>query len=221
MRIGSRSVAKPLVFKFGDSDVGSSELGFQLHKIDRSKLYGYKELEVLDQQGRRCELATLAGDGHTVVGRGGAALATLDADGRWCDKSQLKPVDVEGKEICPVASSYAAPIDCLQPCTVDEYLQHNIRLVYQLEAEPSPERGEGVSSLRDELSKGTIFKFPYSYRGGIEADAGFLLAGEDGNTFFAVGNPTKVEFIGLAQVAVAEDEDPETEEMDLMDFDMI
>lgn len=218
-------MAKPLVFKFGGSDVENRELAFQLSKIDRSKLYGYKELEVLDQQGRRCELATLAGDGHTVVGRGGAALATLDADGRWCDKSQLKPVDVDGKEICPVASSYAAPIDCLEPCSVDEYLQHNIRLVYQLEAEPSPQpspiRGEGAPSLSDELAKGTIFKFPYSYRGGIEADAGFLLAGEDGNAFFAVGNPTKVEFIGLAQVAIAEDEDPETEEMDLMDFDMI
>jgi len=203
-------VAKPLVFNFG-----GSELAFQLNKIDRSKLYGYKELEVLDQQGRRCELATLAGDGHTVVGRGGAALATLDADGRWCDKSQLKPVDLDGKEICPVASSYSSAIDCLAPCSVDEYLQHNIRLVYQLEAEGD------VASLADELRQGTIFKFPYSYRGGIEADAGFLLAGEDGNVFFAVGNPTKVEYIGLAQVAVAEDENPETEEMDLMDFDMI
>jgi hypothetical protein len=223
-------VAKPLVFKFsgsdaGGSDVGGSELAFHLHKIDRSKLYGYKELEVLDQQGRGCELATLAGDGHTVVGRGGAALATLDADGRWCEKSQLKPIDLDGKEIAPVASSYAAPIESLQPCPADEYLQHNIRLVYQLEAEPSPQpspiSGEGALSLRDELNKGTIFKFPYSYRGGLEADAGFLLSGEDGNIFFAVGNPTKVEYIGLAQVAIAEDENPETEEMDLMDFDMI
>jgi hypothetical protein len=203
-------VAKPLVFKFG-----GNELAFQLNKIDRSKLYGYKELEVLDQQGRRCELATLAGDGHTVVGRGGAALATLDADGRWCEKSQLKPIDLDGKEIAPVASSYAAPIESLQPCPIDEYLQHNIRLVYQLEAEGD------VAPLRDELNSGTIFKFPYSYRGGLEADAGFLLSGEDGNVFFAVGNPTKVEYIGLAQVAIAEDENPETEEMDLMDFDMI
>jgi hypothetical protein len=207
---GERLVAKPLVFKFG-----GSELPFQLHKIDRAKLYGYKELEVLDQKGRRCELATLAGDGQTVVGRGGAALATLDADGRWCEKSQLKPVDVDGKEITPVTSSYAAPIESLAACSVDEYLQHNIRLVYQLE-------GEGdVAALQSELKGGTIFKFPYSYRGGIEADAGFLLASDDGNLFFAVGNPTKVEFLGLAQVAVAEDEDPETEEMDMLDFDMI
>lgn len=203
-------MAKPLVFKFG-----GGEAAFQLSKIDRSKLYGYKELEVLDQKGRRCELATLAGDGHTVVGRGGAALATLDADGRWCEKSQLKPVDIEGKEITPVASSYAAPIDALQAVGVDEYLQHNIRLVYQLEAEGD------VAALCDELKKGTIFKFPYSFRGGLEADAGFLLSGDDGNLFFAVGSPTKVEFIGLAQMAVAADEDPETEEMDLMDFDMI
>jgi hypothetical protein len=203
-------VAKPLVFKYG-----GGELAFTLGKVDRSKLYGYKELEVLDSKGRRCELATLAGDGHTVIGRGGTSLAYLSPDGQWCEKSQLKPVDLEGKEICPVGSSYAAPIDCLAPCTIDEYLQHNIRLVYVLSSE------NDMTSLRQELASGTILKFPYSYRGGLEADAGFLLTGEDGNVFMAVGNPTKVEMLGLAQVAVVEEEEAAVEEGDLMDFDMI
>lgn len=203
-------MVKPLVFKFNGGD-----LAFQLNKVDRSKLYGYKELEALDAKGRKCELATLAGDGRTVVGRGGAALATLDADGKWCEKYQLKPIDLEGKEITPVASSYAAPIESLQPCPVDEYLQHNVRLVYVLESEGD------VTAIAEELKQGTIFKFPYSYRGGLEADAGFLLAGDEGHLFMCVGNPTKVEFIGLAQAAIAGDEDPETEELDMMDFDMI
>ena len=39
--------------------------------------------------------------------------------------------------------------------------------------------------------------------------------------FLAVGDPTKVEFIGLQQTAAAYDEDDEADETDLMDFDMI
>ena len=52
-------MAKPIVFQWGDMD-----LSFSLAKIDRSKLYGYKEVEVLDEDGNRCELATLADDGR-------------------------------------------------------------------------------------------------------------------------------------------------------------
>ena len=62
---------------------------------------------------------------------------------------------------------------------------------------------------------------PYSFRGGLEADAGFLLAGADGNIFLAVANPTKIEFVGLQQAAAAAEEEGEEEEADLLDFDMI
>ena len=203
-------MAKPLVFQWGDTD-----LSFSLAKIDRSKLYGYKEVEVLDEDGSRCELATLADDGRTVVGRGGTGLGYVDADGCWSDKSKLKPVDLEGNEIQGVASSFSAPIKLFETATVDEYLSHNVRLVYQLETE------DEIGSLVEELEKGTIFSFPYSYRGGLEADAGFLLAGDDGNLFLAVGDPTKVEFIGLQQTAAVLDEEDEADETDLMDFDMI
>jgi hypothetical protein len=203
-------VAKPLVFQWGDQD-----LSFTLTKIDRSKLYGYKEVEVLDEDGNRCELATLADDGRTVVGRGGTGMGYVDADGRWCEKSKLKPVDLEGNEIEPVPSSFSAAIILFETVAVDDYLSHNIRLVYQLETE------DNIDSLVEELQRDTIFSFPYSYRGGLEADAGFLLIGDDGNLFLAVGDPTKVEFIGLQQTAAVIAEEDEADETDLMDFDMI
>lgn len=202
-------MAKPLVFHFGSADIA-----FGLSKVDRSRLYGYKDVEALDDKGRRCELATLGGDGHTVIGRGGSSFAQLNVDGEWCDKAALKPVDVDGKEIQPVASSYSAAVPLSDTTTVADYLQHNIRLVYLLE----PEGDAGP--VYEELKQGAIFKFPYSYRGGLEADAGFLIQGADGNFFFAVGNPTKVEFIGPSQVTVVEEE-AEVDEADLMDFDMI
>src|SRR5690606_33312048 len=161
-------MAKPLVLQFGDR-----ELAFQINKVDRSKLYGYKEVEALDDHGRKCELATLVGDGRTVVGRGGSGIAQLTADGAWCNKSQLKPVNVEDQEIAPVPSSFSAPIKLFDVATVEEYLRHTIRSAYQMTCE------EDVADLRAELERGVIFKFPYSYRGGLEADAGFLLMAED------------------------------------------
>lgn len=204
-------MAKPLVFKLGDA-----ELSFSMGKVDRSKLYGYKELLVVDEQQRPCDLATLADDGHTVVGRGGTGIGYVSAEGQWCDKKQLKPVDLEGNEIEPVPSSFAAPIELNRTATSNEYLEHNIRLVYQLDAE------DDALQLKSELADGTIYTFPYSYRGGLEADAGFLLQGEDGNVFFAVGNPTKLQFIGLQQTGpLMEEEDEAAEDFDMMDFDMI
>lgn len=202
-------MAKPLVFHFKDGD-----FAFGLNKVDRSRLYGYKEVEVLDEKGRKCELATLGGDGHTVIGRGGSSFAQLSVDGEWCDKSALKPVDTEGHEITPVPSSYSAPVNLTEPTTVADYLQHNIRLVYVLEPEGD------ASPLYEELKGGAIYKFPYSYRGGLEADAGFLIQGADGNFFMAVGNPTRVEFVGPTQISTVEEE-VDADDADMMDFDMI
>ncbi|MFO1041523.1 MAG: hypothetical protein U0941_07025 [Planctomycetaceae bacterium] len=206
---GRCRMAKPLVFHFKDGD-----FAFGLNKVDRSRLYGYKEVEVLDEKGRKCELATLGGDGHTVIGRGGSSFAQLSVDGEWCDKSSLRPVDTEGREITPVPSSYSAPVALTEPTTVADYLQHNIRLVYVLEPEGD------ASSLFEELKSGAVYKFPYSYRGGLEADAGFLIQGADGNFFMAVGNPTRVEFIGPTQISTVEEE-AGADDVDMMDFDMI
>lgn len=203
-------MGKPLVFTFA-----SANHSFDPVKIDRSVLYGFKELEVLDEQGGRCELATLADDGKTLVGRGGVTYAYLSPDGAWCDKSGLKPVDLDGREIQPVASSFSAPVALVEKATLEEYLSHNVRSVYLMQSEGDP------AGLLAELRGGAIFKFPYSFRGGLEADAGFLLAGADGNIFLAVANPTKIEFVGLQQAAAAAEEEGEEEEADLLDFDMI
>jgi len=203
-------MAKPLVFQFG-----GRELSFSLNKVDRTALYGHKELEVLNEAGEVCELATLADDGRTVVGRGGTALAYMSADRQWCEKADLKPIGLEGNEITPVASSFNAPIPLAQQVSVNDYLDHKIRLVYCLTSE------NDLSSLAEELARGTIFAFPYSYRGGLQADAGFLLAADGGKVFMAVGNRTEMQFIGLQQASVLTDDDSDDDETDLMDFDMM
>lgn len=203
-------MAKPLVLK-----VGGKELPFQLNKVERSDLYGYVEIETLDEQGRKCTSAKLAPDGKSVVQSGGTAFAWLDADGAWVERKQLTPVDQNNMPISPVPSSYAAPVDVTESATIDEYLAHNIKAVYALSSEAD------LGELKQQLESGTILRFPMSFRGGLSADVGFLLMAEDKTLFLAVGQPTKMEFVGFDQPAGVEEEAPEEEEEESLDFGMM
>ena len=80
---------------------------------------------------------------------------------------------------------------------------------------------DDTSDLVVELKRGTIFSFPYSFRGGLEADAGFLLMGDEENIFLVVGVPTKIEFIGIQPSAAVDDDTEDDDGTDTMDFDMI
>lgn len=203
-------MAKPLVFHLGET-----EFSLTLNKVDRSKLYGYKDVQALDDSQQECDLATLAGDGRTLIGRGGTGLGWLDVDGCWREKSQLTPVDRDGKTIEPVGSSFGTPIKLFDTVTVEEYLEHNVRLVYAMDAEGD------VDDAMAELKRGTIFRFPYSYRGGLEADAAFLLLNDKGELMMAVGTQTEIEYIGMQAPAVTVTEEGDSDDSELMDFDMI
>lgn len=208
-------MAQSLKFTFG-----KSEFACAISKVDRSKIYGSIELEVLDEEGRRCELATLAGDGKTLIPAGGAALAYVSPDGRWADKSALKAVDVDGKPIVPVTSTFKQTTDLGEVVTPEEFLSHNIRLVYLLDVV----EGEMPQQLLDDLAGGSIYKFNFSYRGGLEADSAFLIADRQGDPWMLVGKPTQIEFIGYEQAvgaAAADDDDDDADEDGddaLMDF---
>jgi hypothetical protein len=205
-------MAKPLILEFqGES------INLALDKVERSKLYGYVETEVVDEAGKRCELATLTGDGHSIVGRGGAAIAYLSPNGLWRKKSELKPVDIQGKVITPVKSTFDAPVKLDKKATIDEYLSHNINSIYRL----SPD--EEHAALKKELQNGTILQFPFSYRGGLEASTGFVLLGSDGNIFLCVGTPTAIEFVGLKATApvVTDADTAPADEEDMLDFNLV
>ncbi len=204
-------MAKPLVLAFG-----GVELPFTLCKVERSDLYGFVEIETVDEKGRKCTLATLADDGRSVIPSGGTAIITLSPEGNWVEKKSLCPTDHQGAKISPVASSYAAPVPLEKTSTIDEYLSHDIRAVYQVSCDGA------FDSLMGELKKGTIFQFPYSFRGGLEPDAGFLLLSADGTPFLAIGCPTKLEFVGFEQsAAINGDEDEGADAEESVDFSMM
>ena len=204
-------MAQALTFHFNDQEFACS-----IKKVDRTKLYGSVQLEVLDESGHACVLATLANDGKTLIPVGGTALAYVSPDGNWCEKDTLKPVDLDGNEIEPVTSTFKTTTDLVREATHEEYLSHNIRLLYLLDTV----EGEFPADLVKQLKEGKIYEFDFSYRGGLEADAAFIVAGQGDEIWMAVGKPTNIQFIGYEQVAaVTIDEDESDDEVDeLMDF---
>jgi len=199
-------------------------LAFDLAKIDRDRLYGFVETETFDADGALCSRGVLAGDGHTLAGKGDTAIAYLSPDGSWRERSELRAVDAtDGAAIVPVKSTFAFPVNLDgKETTLDDYLAYAIRLVYQLVAETPDGNGVKFDNFIAALESGTIFAFPFSYRGGDLADAGFLLSGADGGIYLAVGTPCALDYARLGDVVpIVDDEDDLAEDEEELDFSMV
>jgi hypothetical protein len=202
---------KPLVVQLAGVDIP-----LDLEKVERTDLYGSIEIETLDAQGRPCVAGTLADDGRTLLGPSSTAFGMLSPEGKWVEKKSLIPTDVQGRAIESVPSSYAAPVPLGTHVSVDEYLSHSIRAVYRLASQADME------PLLAELRKGIILGFPYSFRGGLEADAAFLLLAADGTPFMAIGTPSSMDFVGLDHAGALTEEEAEGEGEDAgLDFGMM
>lgn len=205
---------RALTFQFGNAQFEAP-----LHKVDRSKLYGSVDVRTKDHEGETCKLATLARDGHTLIPLGGTASGYLNADGFWVETGERIPVDVDGDELHVVDSSFDAPIPLTDTATEEDLLDHPIRLAYHLAGTEPPE------NLRDALTKGAIYRFGFSYRGGPVEDPAFLIADQDGALWLLIGSEADVDFRTYQQAAlcasVAHVDSDEDDDADVFDFDMM
>ena len=174
------------------------EFPVNLQKIDRERLYGDIEIEAFDEEGNEAFLQILDSDGKTLIDTGGTSLATMDEDGNSVDRKKLIPITSEGEEVEPVPSSFSAP-NLLYEATIDEYLSHTVKSVYVL----TPPEGTNFDLLEDVLSGDSIYKFDFSYRGGLEYDTAFLV-GNEKTVFMIIGTGTTLQFVKLNQPSVLE-----------------
>lgn len=209
-------MARTLSFSLNDEQFDA-----QIIKVDRTHLYGTVSIQTDDMDGKRCSVATLAVDGKTLIPKGGTALGYINPEGEWVSRDQLKPVDLSGTPVEEVESSFDAPIALDTQCDVDEYLNHSVRLVYRLKPD-----NDFPSSLMTELNAGTLYKFGFSYRGGVGYDPAFVMSDSDNNVWMMITRENAVETVGLEQAAVCYgenlDNDSENEDSDdSIDFSML
>lgn len=193
------------------------EYPVKINKIDRKRLYGDIEIEAFDEHGEPAYLRYIAEDGQTIIDAGGTTLAAITEEGDSISRAELIPVDSEGKEIEAVPSSFGA-INQLKKATHEEYLSAIVKSVYTLD--PATEE-EDLSELVEALEGDVIYKFDFSYRGGIGYDQAFLL-GDGKNIFMIVGVPAALEFVSLRNAAVLDEVGEEQDvSVDDLDFDLM
>ena len=186
----------------------------RLVKIDREKLYGSVEIEAFDEKGKPAEIRVLDADGRTLMDKGGTALVTVDEKGNSVDRSGLKAVDEHGDPLEKVPSSFDGP-NVLTKGEIDEYLDQIVKSVYVLAPADGP-----IDILQDHLADGQLYKFPFSYRGGIEHDNAFIV-GSRSDAFMIIGRKAALKFVSLnqaSQLDAVEEKEIAAEEID---FDLM
>jgi hypothetical protein len=191
------------------------EFPVQMQKVDRERLYGDVEIEAFDENGDEASLKILDADGKTLIDTGGTALATLDEDGNSVDRKKLIPITSDGEEVEPVPSSFGAP-NVIHSATIDEYLSHVVKSVYILE----PPEDSDLDLLENVLSGNKIYKFDFSYRGGLEYDTAFLI-GSGKTVFLIIGVNTTMQFVKLNQASILDSVEEEQISGDDIDFDLL
>ena len=183
----------------------------ELKKVDRKKIYGWSTVEVFDENGSKCKLASIS-DGVHVLPSGSSSLIKFNDKGETVSSSDLVGFNQKGEKVEKVPSIYDGKIE-LKESTIDDYLSLAVKTVYQLNM-------EDATTMLSELKDGKVFSFIFNYRADYEGDDAFLIS--NGETAFAViGKIADLEFIGLNdnETELVELED-DTQEEDELDFAM-
>ena len=183
-------------------------------KIDRKRLYGWSEVKAFDDDGNECTLVSTDASGTVIIPKDGIAMGLIGPDGRWVQRSQLKTIRLDGAQAVPVASSYNRVNELSSKATPEELLDCSITSFYHL-ADADPDL---ISAIGDD-----IYRFDYCYLDSYETSPAFLLTstvGEKTELFMLIGVQNRFEFIGLDQLAVPDEEDPEGDDDDDIDFSM-
>ena len=194
--------------------IGGKEFAAEPVKIDRKKLYGWSEVHAFDDDGNECVLVSTDSSGTIIIPKGGVGLGVLSASGKWVERRSLKTVNTDGSDAEIAPSSYNVVNALTRKATEEELLDCSITAFYHMQA-----TDELISAIGSD-----IYRFDYCYRDSYETSPAFLLTSElDGKKelFLMVGKENEFDFIGLAELAVADDEDAaEEEESDDIDFGM-
>ena len=199
-------MAKELKLVLSGVEYGTSPV-----KLDRKKLYGWTTLVATERSGDICDLAYLCPDDALIIPSGGLKQATLDSDGRWVEKSELKAYSEDGSEELPLLpSSFDAPIVLSEKASGEEFLDNDWESVYQLD---NPDLAAAIGD--------DIYKFTFNYRESTNHNDAYLL-NTPGGLFLFAGDKQEFHLVSLAEETTIDDvEEPVEEDIDELDFSML
>jgi hypothetical protein len=202
-------MAKNLTFSINKSTYSAG-----ITKLDRDKVYGFVEEQILDKNGNLCSSGALLDDGQTLVLTGATAMKTVTDNNAEVDKKALKTVYMDGKDAILVPSSYEGTIELVK-ARMDDLFNLEVNSVYQLTWEDA----DAKSSMLKELEGGNLFRFVFNYRADYEGADAILLSAQN-EIFVLTGRLLEFEYLENKTAApIAEVENAEQEEE--VDFGML
>lgn len=187
-----------------------STSSFAHQKLERARLYGKRQRQVLDPNGARCERAELLRDGSLILRSGMTAQGFFDEAGAWVPNSALVPLDATGEPAPRVETTLDVEQTLEGPVSPKDVLDLATRSVYML----TPESID--VALDAALSEGKIFRFPFNLRSEHKLEVAYLVK-NDAGYFALVGSHAETEWCSLE---TAVDELADQEEDDELDFEM-
>lgn len=195
--------------------IGAKTFSAAITKIDRDKVYGFIEEQVLDKNGNPCLTGNLLDDGQTLILAGATALKTVTGSNTEVDKKNLKTVYMDGKDAVLVPSSYDADVPLVKS-GMDDLFNLEVSTVYHLTWDDAAAK----SSMLKELEDGNIFRFVFNYRADYEGADALVLSAQN-EVFVLTGRLLEFEYIENKNVVpIIDAESPALEEEE-MDFGML
>lgn len=188
--------------------IADREYAVEPLKVDRKKLYGWTEIEAVDDEQRLCKLVSTDESGGLLIGKGGVAMGIFSPEGEWIDRASLKVVERDGAPAPFFPSSYKTGIALDRQISEDELLDYDITDYYQLRNAP-PELKKAVGKR--------IYSFCYSYGDSFEPSSAFLMRAEQG-LFMLIGCRNHFDLLCPANSETIGDDDEELS--DDLDFSM-
>ena len=184
---------------------------FEISKIDRKKLYGFKKRLFLDEKNKECSKANLEEETGIVFVNSDISSCYLDHKGNYIEKSDLEAINENDKKVKKEDSTIGREVN-LNSITTEDALNLKVNSVYHLEPK------EFDKNLKSKLDKGEIFSFPFNYYADFKLENGIILKSEK-EYFALIGRKTSCHWVGENSDDLPEDVE-EFEDNDL-DFEMM
>ena len=169
-------------------NLNKKKSSFEISKIDRKKLYGFKKRLFIDEKGKECSKANLEEETGIVFVNSDISSCYLDYKGNYLEKKDLEAINENGKKVKKQESTIGKEVN-LEPISIEDALNLKVNSVYILE----PKNFD--KDLKSKLDKGEIFSFPFNYYADFKLEDAIILKSEK-EYFALIGRKTSCHWIG-------------------------
>ena len=198
-------MAKPLIISKDKEDSI-----FQLKKIERKKLYGFRKRLAVDENNEECKRASLTEDGKVLIKSGMTSQGWFIDGGKQIESSEIGAIDQDSNELDLIPSTLGISQNLEGPIKPQQLLDLSVTTVYSLLPEQISD------NLERSLDKGEIWKFCFNYRADYRMETGFIFKNDTGY-FAIIGVPNHINMLS-PNAPPPDDEDADEE--DELDFEM-